>query len=167
MTALKTTIKNWLLDAKKIAVLGVGSELRGDDAAGILVARELGKYCKTAACRRKFRVFSGETAPENLTGEIRRFKPTHLILVDSADTGKKAGEAVIIEPKKMRGISFCTHQLPLKIMVDYLAETLGCSILTIGIQPKKLDFASRPSKEIQRSTKAISAIIKENIKIRK
>ena len=166
MAALKTTIKNWLLDAKKIAVLGVGSGLRGDDAAGILVARELSKHCKTAACRIKFKVFAGDTAPENLTGEIKKFKPTHLILVDSADTGKKAGEIVIIEPKKLHGISFCTHQLPLKIMVDYLIESVGCSILIIGIQPKKLDFGSLPSKEIQKSVKIISDTIKGIIKLR-
>jgi len=163
----KTAIKNWLRDARKIALLAVGSELRGDDVAGILVASGLSK-ARPAICRQAgFKVFLGATAPENLTGEIKKFKPSHIIIVDSADVGKKAGEIVLIKPENSRGVSFCTHQLPLKIMADYLIESIGCRILIIGIQPKQLDFGSLPSKEIKESAKAVSGIIKEIINKRK
>ena len=43
MPNLKTILKKKLKDAKKIAVLGIGSALRSDDAAGLLVAEELKK----------------------------------------------------------------------------------------------------------------------------
>jgi hydrogenase 3 maturation protease len=160
---IKQTIKNWLPDAKRIALLGIGSELRADDAAGVLVAERLENSCRKLAGGPILKVFSGATAPENLTGEIKKFKPTHLIIVDAADTGKKAGEIVLIKPERLRGVSFCTHQLPLKIMVDYLSESIDCRILVIGVQPKSLDFGGLPSQEIQKSVKIISDAIKEVI----
>ncbi len=164
MATLKAALKKWLRDSERIALLGVGSELRGDDAAGTLVAFELSKSCPKNARKPIFKVFFGDTAPENLTGEIKKFKPTSLIIIDSADTGKKAGEIVLIKPEETAGISFCTHQLPLKIMADYLVQSIDCRILIIGIQPKGLDFGSLPSKEIRRSVKIISGTIKEIIK---
>jgi Ni,Fe-hydrogenase maturation factor len=38
-------------------------------------------------------------------------------------------------------VSFSTHILPLKILVDYLVEVTGCAVTVIGIQPKLLEFA--------------------------
>ena len=63
-----------LLAAERVAVLGVGSALRGDDAAGILLVRRLRTFClRTGATR--LAAFAGHSAPENLTGEICRFRP--------------------------------------------------------------------------------------------
>ena len=161
MLALKAAIQKQLKDAKRIALLGVGSELRGDDVAGILVARALIKAYKERKPKREFKVFEGATAPENLTGEIKRFKPTHLIIVDSADTGKPIGAITLIKPEETAGISFCTHQLPLKIMLDYLNESIGCEMMIIGIQPKTLDFGTSPSTEVKKAVKLVTAAIKE------
>jgi hydrogenase 3 maturation protease len=161
VATLKTALKNWLRDAKRIALLGVGSELRGDDAAGILVVGEVKKNLSKVSGTRKFRAFDGATAPENLTGEIKRFKPTHLAIIDSADIGKKAGEIILLKPQMARGVSFCTHQLPLKILVDYLMDSIDCRVMIIGVQPKRLDFGSLPSKEIQKSVKIIADTFKE------
>ena len=63
-------LKPELKGASKIVVLGVGSELRGDDIAGILAAENL--KGKTSD---KLQVLIGGTAPENLTGEIKKLKP--------------------------------------------------------------------------------------------
>jgi len=161
---LKADLKVKLKDAKKIAILGVGSELRGDDVAGVLVAKHLEKACSNSRGLSNCKVFIGETAPENLTGEIKRFKPDSLIIVDSADMGKAAGFARIIDANEAGGFSFCTHSLPIKIMVDYLVNSIGCKIFIIGIQPKKISFGSLPSKEIIKSARLISGAIRQNIK---
>ncbi|MDP2941459.1 MAG: hydrogenase maturation peptidase HycI [Candidatus Omnitrophota bacterium] len=158
MLSLKTALKKQLKGAKRVAVLAVGSELRGDDAAGMLVAEGL-KYF----AGKKLRVFLGATAPENLSGEIRRFMPTHVLIVDAADLGKKAGAISLISPQEAGGISFSTHQLPLKFLADYLQETLGCAVLLIGIQPKKITFGAPPSPAVRKSAKLVSDTIKEII----
>lgn len=164
MVTLKTALKDRLRNAKKIALLGVGSELRGDDAAGILVAAHLRKTCQKNIKQQRFKVFLGATAPENLTGQIKSFKPSCLIIVDSADLGKKAGAVKLINPAEVEGFSFCTHRLPLKIMADYLIKSLACEILIIGIQPGRLDFASRPSKAVEKSVKLVGGIIRDILK---
>ena len=52
---------------RKVVLLGVGSELRGDDAVGIVIARRM-----EALHLAGVQAMEGGTAPENLTGEIRR-----------------------------------------------------------------------------------------------
>ncbi len=155
METLEKELKDRLLNAGKIALLGIGSELRGDDAAGIEVAKET--YAKSD----NFKVFIGDTAPENLTGEIKKFNPTHLVIVDSADMSKPAGTVQLLEPDKIAGFSFCTHQLPLTILAEYIGESIGCQVLIIGIQPKKLDFAGGVSREVKKSAKYVSDTIRK------
>lgn len=161
MHSLKTKLKKRLEGAKRITILGVGSELRGDDAAGMLVAGELKRSNVTA------RVLFGETAPENLTGEIKKGKPTHLVIIDSADMGKPAGTVKLIEPDETKGITFCTHQLPLAVMTDYLKGEVGCDVVIIGIQPKKIEFGGVVSRQIRTSVKRIAAAVKGAMKRRK
>ena len=95
--SLRAGLKKKLQGARKVALLAVGSSLRGDDAAGLLVAEHL----KTLPRLKKdtLKIFMGETAPENLTGEIKRYLPTHLIVIDSAEIGARAGEISLIEPR--------------------------------------------------------------------
>ncbi|MDP2922244.1 MAG: hydrogenase 3 maturation endopeptidase HyCI [Candidatus Omnitrophota bacterium] len=160
MINLENKLKSNLKNARRIAVLGVGSELRADDAAGLVVAEYLQNNFKTN--HRQLKVFLGATSPENLTGEIKNFKPTHLIIIDSADIGAKAGTTVLLKPQALGGISFCTHQLPLQILADYLVKSLGCKIIIIGIQPKTLTFGCLRSKEVEI---AISRIVDAVAKI--
>lgn len=160
MTSLKIALKKRLEPAQRIALLGIGSELRGDDACGILVAESLKRYSREIPGSRKFKVFIGGTAPENLTGEIKKFNPTHVILIDAADIGKKAGMIKLISPEEAKGISFCTHQLPLKIMADYLVQSIGCAMFIIGIQPKKIDFGASVSRQVQAAVRTVSAALK-------
>jgi hydrogenase 3 maturation protease len=91
-------------------------------------------------------VLIGETAPENLTGEIKKSKPSHLIIIDAAEISKKSGEVALFGPQEIKGISFCTHQLPMNVMVDYLRNYIDCEFLFVGIQPKSLKVGNNLSK---------------------
>jgi hydrogenase 3 maturation protease len=157
MQNLKNSLRNNLKGAKKIAILGVGSELRADDAAGILIAQELEKIKKP-----KIKVFLGHTAPENLTGEIRKFAPSHLLIIDSAEMGKDPGEVMMFTPEDAGGISFSTHKLPMKLMAKYLSEEIKCRVLMIGVQPKTLEFGKAVSKEISGAVKDIVNLLKDS-----
>jgi len=156
MANLKTQLKKKFKDAKKIAVLGIGSELRADDAAGLLVAEELKKIKNL-----KLKVFLGSTAPENFTGEIIKFKPTHILIIDSVDIDQKPGSILLINPDEVGGISFSTHMLPVKMMVDYFFASLKCEIIIVGIQPKTLLFGEAVSEEVKKSTGKIIDIIQQ------
>lgn len=161
MTTLQTLLKKRLRDAKRVAVVGVGSSLRGDDVAGLLVASRLKAGLRQ---NKRVKVFIGETAPENLTGQIKKFEPTDIIIVDSADISRKAGTVRLIDSEKSLGVSFSTHQLPLKIMADYLIQAIGCRVILLGIQPKNIDFGAAHSKEIKESTDKLSKLLGDVLK---
>lgn len=160
MREIKKALKNKLKNSRRIALLGIGSELNADDVAGMLVAKRLDERVKKNRSF-VFKAFFGATAPENLTGEIRKFKPTLVVMVDAADFGRKPGEVVVIQAEEIEGISFSTHRLPTTIIAQYLAQSLNCSIVIIGIQPKTLAFGKLPSKEIRKTVTLLSAAIQE------
>jgi hydrogenase 3 maturation protease len=161
MSGLKTNLKSRLEGAAKIAVLGIGSLLRADDAAGMLVAENIEKHRGKTNGKPEVKVFFGETAPENLTGEIKKFEPTHLIIVDSGDTGKNPGAITVISPEEETGVSFSTHQLPTGIMIDYLLKFIPCRVTVIVIQPKDLNFNHPLSKGAAGAVKALSSTLLE------
>ena len=158
METFKRILKKSLNDAARIAVLGVGSDLRGDDCAGLLVAESLQRACGSARPKR-MKVFFGGTAPENVTGEIKRYRPTHVVMIDSAEMGAPAGTVRLIDPAKVGGVSFCTHSLPLTVLTDYLEQELGCAILLIGIQPKAIAFSGAVAPQVKRASVALAGIL--------
>lgn len=158
---LKKLLKINLDGAERVAVLGVGSELRADDIAGMTVAALIDEHIKKDSLNGRLKVFFGATAPENLTGEIKRYAPTHLIIVDAADTGAEPGTIDYIKPEEVAGISFSTHMMPIKILVDYLNQSFPCEVTIIGIQPKVLSFGKSPSAEVKASASQVAASIVE------
>ena len=140
----------------------MGSELRADDIAGILVARHLKKL--PARERTGFRVFLGETAPENLTGEIRKYNPTHIVVVDSAEFGGKTGAVAVMDiARAAGGVTFSTHSLPLTIMLRYLLALIDCEVAIVGIQPGNLEFGEPASKTIERAAERVARAIREAV----
>jgi hydrogenase 3 maturation protease len=156
--SLKTELKIRLKAAKRIAVLGIGSEFRADDAAGMIVAESLAKKSPW------LKAFLGATAPENLTGEIKKYKPTHIIIIDTADIKEKPGTILLLKKEDVgAGVSFSTHKLPAKVLMDYFTQSLKCDIIFVGIQPKNLKFGGKVSREVKSSIKEVSCAISEAI----
>jgi hydrogenase 3 maturation protease len=139
---LKQSLKKRLNNAACVVLVGVGSDLRGDDGAGLLVAEKIKDQ------RSKIKILVGGTAPENLTGEIKRLKPSHLIIVDSADFKAQPGTVEVVGYDKIGGHSFSTHSAPLKMMIDYLLADISFVPIVIGIQPKSLEFGAPVSPEV-------------------
>jgi hydrogenase maturation protease HycI len=127
-----------------VVVLGVGSELRSDDAAGLKVVERLLELPLP-----QVHALSGGTAPENRTSEIRRLAPSQLIIVDSADMGMSPGSIGLIDPADIDRLSPGTHSLPLSVLADYISRETGCAVTLIGIQPRTLEFGGCISKEVE------------------
>lgn len=163
--SLKKDLHKALEGYERVGILGVGSDLRGDDAAGMLVARAIFDLIKDKKDDR-VRVFLGETAPENLTGEIKKYRPTHLIIVDAGDIGKEPGSIALVTPEQeIFGATFSTHKLPIKILVKYLNESFPCKTCVIIIQPRSLGFGETVSAEVLEATKKISEWIIEYLQM--
>ena len=163
MQNLRNKLKSSLEGAKRIAILGVGSELRADDNAGMFIAQALERSETQINKTIDLKVFLGHTAPENLSGEIKKYAPSHVLIIDTADIGKKPGEVAVFTPENSGGISFSTHKLPIKVLAQYLTQSIGCKIIVIGIQPKTLEFGKSVSKEVSVAVKDVSKTLKDVI----
>jgi hydrogenase maturation protease HycI len=128
------------IDSKAVFV-GIGSELRGDDAAGVVIINRLAELAKTAGCPR-FLFINGGSAPENVLGQIRAFQPELIVFIDAALFDCAPGTIQVIDTRreKISGVSFCTHSLPLTIVANYIRQTVPCEIFIIGIEPSDMNF---------------------------
>lgn len=163
MQDLEIFLKDKLAGSERIAILGIGSELRGDDAAGMLVAEAVSGLAGAQPSGARIKVFFGSSSPENITGEIKRFNPTHLLIIDSADMGEKPGAISLIAEDKIGPGSASTHRMSLKILIEYLRACLNCRVYVVGIQPAGLGLNRPVSEEVMRAVKRLSAMIKEAI----
>jgi hydrogenase 3 maturation protease len=169
MLSPKRELKIRLKGAKRVAVLGVGSLLCGDDALGLVLIEETRKSLKGVKRCVPLKLFSCGATPENYTGEVKKFRPSHILIVDALDMGETAGKIVLTEAGgKSANVSFSTHALPMKVLANYLIRSLGCRIICIGIQPKTIGFscaARAPflSDKVHKSVKRVSGLIIENV----
>jgi hydrogenase 3 maturation protease len=154
-----------LCGVKKLAVLGAGSVLRADDVAGVMVVKNLIDVFGQDGCP-NLGLFAGETAPENFSGEIRRFCPSHLLLIDAADAGRVPGSIMHLQPEEVGGISFCSHMLPLRIMSEYLEKETGTAVTLLGIQYKNIDFDAEITLEVQEAIDEITEALVKTIRER-
>ena len=162
MEAVNKLLHERLFGAKKLAVLGAGSVLRSDDAAGGMIIEALSRSFEGRK-NSSLLLCDGETAPENYSGKIERFAPTHLLVVDAADVGANPGYVVEIDPRDVGGPSFCSHMLPLRIMLEYLQQQTGAQVMLLGIQPKSIAFDGDVSEEIRRAVEAICGAVSQII----
>jgi len=143
--------------------MGIGAVDKADDGAGLIVAKKVEAGLKKRRTKQKVQILLGCTAPENFTGVINKFKPNHLILVDCADISETPGTISFIEPENVGGISFSTHMLPLKIMVDYIQQSIKCKVIILGIQPKDIAYGAKMTPEIKKAAGELSAAILASI----
>lgn len=163
MPKLEKFLKDRLTDSKRVAVLAIGSEFRGDDSAGLLVAENLKHACKKPAT--KLKIFIGSTAPENLTGDIKRFKPSHILLIDSVDFKEKPGSIIVLSPRDIGdAVSFSTHKMPAKVLIQYFSNSLNCDSILIGIQPASVAFGKKPSQAVIKSAKEVASAIAKSVR---
>jgi hydrogenase 3 maturation protease len=142
--------------SRTVVVLGVGSELRSDDAAGLHVSNAL----KKAALPGVHAIDAGP-APENCTAEIRRLRPFHLIIVDCALMGEEPGTLKVFKPSEIAGVSFGTHGLPLSVLADYLQTETGCTAAVLGIQPVTTEFGEVLSPRIEAAVQEAVDLLRE------
>jgi len=135
---------------KRIAVVGVGHELRGDDAAGIHVIHELQDNLLPTDT---FLLIEAGSAPENLTGQLRRFAPHTVLLIDAVDMGQPSGmiQYVDLEDKIIESVS-STHALSLRLFATYIKTEFNCDVHLMGIQAEQMTLDTPLSASVQSST---------------
>jgi len=139
----------------KVCVCGIGNILRGDDGIGPFVVKRLkGKINK----KNILWLDCGES-PENHLKTIKLFAPDKIIIIDAVEMGMSPGTVRMINPDRIKGESFSTHKLPLKLLLNYLKREINVEIIFIGIQPLHSGFNIPMSEEVLKSVGDIEELI--------
>jgi hydrogenase 3 maturation protease len=131
-------------------LLGIGNSLKGDDGAGNFVATLIhGPGWIALDCG---------TVPENFTGKVREISPELLVLVDAAEMNIPPGKFRVVAPEDIDDVSFGTHALPLRLLIDYVRPHAG-RILFIGIQPEQIGLGAGLSPAVKRGARRLASLI--------
>jgi hydrogenase 3 maturation protease len=155
-------LKEFLSNAERISILCVGNEIKGDDAAGIIVSEEVAAHLP-----KNVFLFIGGSLPENYTGPIRKKKPTHVLLVDAAEfEDGDIGDYGLFDPEQIQQFSFTTHSLPLSVFIDFLRKSSSSTdnvaqFKVIGIKPKVTEIDDEITPEVEQGAKEVSKILIE------
>lgn len=144
-SSLKQSLQRLPQPEPRLAVVGVGQELHGDDAAGVMVARQL------LECGEKpgFLALDAGPTPENCTGLLRRFAPDMVVVVDAAAIQRPPGSIQLLTEADIGGLSASTHSLPLNLFASYLTSELHCAVIFIAIQPQTTSLGAALSLPVQ------------------
>lgn len=138
------------------AVFTVGAVLRGDDAAGPMLAKML-----EDGPIEGWEIIDGGQMPEDMLAVVRRSKPDFLLLVDAADMGEPVGTLrVLSEDKVMTDYLITTHSLPLTFLLGELREY--CSGMAfVGIQPGQTEFMASLSASVLAAVEALYGLLSQ------
>lgn len=147
----------------KVAVVGMGNRLRGDDGAGPeLVLRLKEQWEQSAFCRQfpyeRLFIDAGET-PEDWLVRIVDLKPAVVIVADAVELGAAAGAVAVLPPGDLPE-NFClsTHRMPLRSLLK-LWEDNGIKALVLAIQPGSLEHGRGISAPVRETIGHLTAIL--------
>ena len=149
---LKIHLRENLAGARRVAVVGIGDRLLPRDRLGMLAAEAVADLHLPGVT-----VFLAGTVPESMTGPIRRTRPDHVLLLDSAEMGALPGTVAIVEPEGIHATLFSTHVLPLSVLMEFLEKDAHTRVTLIGIEP---DIRTRESKPTPREEKGLQHLLK-------
>jgi len=149
---------NARVKSPRIAVLGVGNELNGDDAAGVIALRILNQ--KELAAGQFLWIETGPS-PENFTAPVIRFAPDWVIIIDAARLGYQPGQIAYFGMDEIVGASAFTHGLPLSMIGEYLVRQTNCQIGLLGIQVAQTGFGVPPTLAVTRAAERVGTFLSE------
>lgn len=149
------TLEEIFTGKKRVAICGIGNDVRGDDAFGVLVAERLEELVKNP----EVLILNCGEMPESYVGKISTFKPDLVVFVDAVHFGGEMGELIIADPLKTLGEAVSTHGLPLRIVASYLKEQTGSEIVLIGCQPGSTALFEEPSELIRERAERLAELI--------
>lgn len=148
-------LKNEIGRNPKIAILGIGSELNGDDAAGVFIVRRLIERYKYRPQPDDLIIFDCGSVPENFSGPLRRFNPDFILIIDAGSFGEAPGEMILSDYENTDGMSFSTHSLPPSVFAEFLINELGCMINLLLIQAENVEYCHPLNEQVSSTIRTV------------
>lgn len=134
-------------------LLGVGNDIRGDDAVGELVVREFdSEEWDTIDCG---------SVPENHITLIEEGEYDKVVIIDAAKMGLEPGEIRIVPREHLGVFTMSTHALPISTVMDFLDRKVK-EVYLIGIQPKDMSLKEGMTPELYKAKDRIIERLKSD-----
>jgi hydrogenase 3 maturation protease len=143
----------------RVTVVGIGNPLRGDDAAGCLVARGLRPAPGLEA-------IEAEEVPENHLGAVAASRPDTIVLVDAVDLGAAPGSLALVETRDLARYTPTTHRVPLDLLATWLARETGAEVLLVALQPRQTTLGEPVSAEVGEAARLVAATLNRALETR-
>ena len=144
----------------RVALVGIGNPLRGDDAAGCLVARGVQGTPGIT-------VFESEDVPERDVLRIVDARPDVVILADAVDLGAAPGAVALLEPDALAGYAPTTHRVPLSLLAALIRRLAATDVFVLAIQPRHLAPGGEVSPAVARSVEAVVGMLRRGPRTRR
>ncbi len=133
-----------VLARRPLVFLGIGSELRGDDAwaKGLIEAVQGLNDPQILA-------FWGSTAPESFLAPIARAHPAQVLLCDAGlIPGPTGSYALVLPEKEVEAFAF-SHRLPLSFLADQIHQRTGATVHLLLMRPESLELQEQLSSVVE------------------
>ncbi|HUI24186.1 MAG TPA: hydrogenase maturation protease [Nitrososphaerales archaeon] len=142
-----------------VHLMGVGNELRTDDAVGLEIASSLRrKLGMTPAPGVK--IYTSTPAPERLLSRLASARG-RIVVFDAVEASATPGEVVFRCMADTQYGFFGTHNIPLRL-VPGLEGRLG-DVLLVGVQPATLEVGWGLSEAVSESVREIVSVVAEGV----
>jgi len=145
--------------SRPVHLVGVGNELKSDDAAGLEVASSLRSRLGSSPAP-GVRIHQGTSMPERLLSKLASGEG-RVVVFDAVEASTRPGEVVFRSMADTKYGFFGTHNIPLKL-VPGLEARLGDFFL-VGVQPASLEVGVELSETVRESVNEIVAVIAEGV----
>jgi len=140
--------------SQRTVIVGIGNDMRGDDAFGPMVVERLrGRVWAD--------LIDAGVSPENCLGKLSALKPRVVLLVDAVDFDCAPGDMVLLDPAKLETTSFGTHASSLALLEQFLSTEGVTRIALLAVQPKNWQFGDAVSDEVAAAVEKVIGLIEE------
>ncbi len=136
------------LKRKDVCIVCIGNPLRGDDAVGLEIGREIEKfYDKVIVC---------ELDPTAYVEKMKKYK--NILIIDGIKMNKEPGSVWILKKEDILDLPFTTHDIGLRFIVEkFLKER---EVLILGICIEKTDFGRELSDKVKKAKELVVLTIR-------
>ncbi|MGI5820014.1 MAG: hydrogenase maturation protease [Armatimonadota bacterium] len=145
-----------LIADRKIVLMGVGNELRGDDAFGVMLAERIEHRIAT-------KVFVTHDLPEDYAVKAADLRPDVVIVLDAIDFHGEPGELHLVAARDVPPTPGVTHRPSLEMMARFLELDAGADTWVLGVQPRmdSLGVGDEMSEPVARALDGLEALLLE------
>ncbi len=143
----------------RVAIIGIGNILMGDDGAGVKVLELLPDNLPEG-------VFTIELATGGMT-LLHKFEGLDMaIICDAVDFGGKPGEIRVFQPHEVESIKtlgYSLHDIDILKVLEIAKKmnTIPKQVFIVAIQPANIDFSEELSLKVQASLPELASKVME------